>query len=56
VCIRRDLTLGMTLHSMAIRRGFMGRVRDVAVGNSVLVMYVKCGELGCARMLFYEIV
>jgi pentatricopeptide repeat protein len=42
----------MTLHSMAIRRGFMGRVRDVAVGNSVLVMYVKCGELGCARMLF----
>jgi pentatricopeptide repeat protein len=37
---------------MAIQRGFMGRLRDVPVGNSVLVMYVKCGELGLARMLF----
>ncbi|XP_062196729.1 pentatricopeptide repeat-containing protein At1g19720-like [Phragmites australis] len=42
----------MALHSMAIRRGFMGRVRDVPVGNSVLMMYVKCGELGRARWLF----
>jgi pentatricopeptide repeat protein len=47
-----NLRLGMMLHSMALRRGFMGRVRDVPVGNSVLVMYVKCGELGLARMLF----
>ncbi|XP_062191686.1 pentatricopeptide repeat-containing protein At1g19720-like [Phragmites australis] len=47
-----DLELGVALHSMAIRRGFMGRVRDVPVGNSVLAMYVKCGELGHARMLF----
>ncbi|KAK3121578.1 hypothetical protein QOZ80_8BG0656630 [Eleusine coracana subsp. coracana] len=47
-----NLVLGVTLHSMAIRRGFMGKGRDVPVGNSVLVMYVKCGELGHARMLF----
>ncbi|CAM0911463.1 unnamed protein product [Alopecurus aequalis] len=47
-----DLELGSALHSMAIRRGFMGRVKDVPVGNSVLVMYVKCGELGRARGVF----
>ncbi|KAL6646439.1 hypothetical protein ACP70R_018047 [Stipagrostis hirtigluma subsp. patula] len=47
-----DLQLGMALHSMAIRRGFMGRVRDVPVGNSVLAMYVKCGELDHARRVF----
>uniref|UniRef100_A0ACD6A095 Uncharacterized protein n=1 Tax=Avena sativa TaxID=4498 RepID=A0ACD6A095_AVESA len=47
-----DLELGSVLHSMAIRRGFMGRVKDVPVGNSVLVMYVKCGELGRARGVF----
>ncbi|XP_044959164.1 pentatricopeptide repeat-containing protein At1g19720 [Hordeum vulgare subsp. vulgare] len=47
-----DQRLGSVLHSMAIRRGFMGRVKDVPVGNSVLVMYVKCGELGRARAVF----
>ncbi|KAL5221307.1 hypothetical protein ABZP36_026020 [Zizania latifolia] len=47
-----DLELGRLLHSMAVRRGFMGRVKDVPVGNSVLVMYVKCGNLGCARKVF----
>lgn len=47
-----DLELGRALHSMAIRRGFMGRVKDVPVGNSVLVMYVKCGELARARRVF----
>ncbi|OEL30451.1 Pentatricopeptide repeat-containing protein [Dichanthelium oligosanthes] len=47
-----DLELGMAMHSLAIRRGFTERVRDVPVGNSVLAMYVKCGELGCARRVF----
>lgn len=47
-----DLELGTVLHSMAIRRGFMGREKDVPVSNSVLVMYVKCGELGFARVVF----
>ncbi|KAL6859393.1 hypothetical protein ACP4OV_017652 [Aristida adscensionis] len=49
-----DLGLGLALHSMAIRRGFMGRVRDVPVGNSVLSMYVKCGELVHARRVFQK--
>ncbi|KAG8087176.1 hypothetical protein GUJ93_ZPchr0010g9597 [Zizania palustris] len=51
-----DLELGRLLHSMAVRRGFMGRVKDVPVGNSVLVMYVKCGNLVCARKVFDKMV
>uniref|UniRef100_A0A0E0P2U8 Uncharacterized protein n=1 Tax=Oryza rufipogon TaxID=4529 RepID=A0A0E0P2U8_ORYRU len=51
-----DLELGRALHSMAIRRGFMGRVKDVPVGNSVLVMYAKCGDLGWARKVFDKMV
>ncbi|KAF8667269.1 hypothetical protein HU200_052938 [Digitaria exilis] len=47
-----DLELGMSMHSLAIRKGFTERMRDVPVGNSVLAMYVKCGELGCARRVF----
>uniref|UniRef100_A0A0D9X7B4 DYW domain-containing protein n=1 Tax=Leersia perrieri TaxID=77586 RepID=A0A0D9X7B4_9ORYZ len=47
-----DLELGRMLHSVAVKRGFMGRVRDVPVGNSVLVMYAKCGDLVCARKVF----
>ncbi|KAL5230342.1 hypothetical protein ABZP36_029118 [Zizania latifolia] len=51
-----DLELGRLLHSMAVRRGFMGRVKDVPVGNSVLVMYVKCGNVVCARKVFEKMV
>ncbi|KAF0910916.1 hypothetical protein E2562_005314 [Oryza meyeriana var. granulata] len=51
-----DLELGRALHSMAIKRGCMGRVNDVPVGNSVLVMYAKCGNLGCARKVFEKMV
>lgn len=48
-----DLELGTAMHSLAIRRGFMAEgARDVPVGNSVLAMYVKCGELGRARAAF----
>ncbi|CAL4998311.1 unnamed protein product [Urochloa decumbens] len=47
-----DLELGMAMHSLAIRKGFTERMRDVPVGNSVLAMYVKCGELGRARRVF----
>lgn len=47
-----DLELGTAMHSLAIRRGFMERARNVPVGNSVLAMYVKCGELGRARKVF----
>ncbi|WVZ95582.1 hypothetical protein U9M48_041326 [Paspalum notatum var. saurae] len=47
-----DLELGMAMHSLVIRRGFMERARDVPIGNSVLAMYVKCGELGRACRVF----
>ncbi|RLM61784.1 pentatricopeptide repeat-containing protein [Panicum miliaceum] len=47
-----DLELGMAMHSLAIRKGFTERARDVPVGNSMLAMYVKCGELGRARRVF----
>lgn len=48
-----DLELGVAMHSLAIRSGFMAETaRDVPVGNSVLAMYVKCGEVGRARVVF----
>jgi len=48
-----DLELGVAMHSLAIRSGFMAETaRDVPVGNSVLAMYVKCRELGRARVVF----
>ncbi|KAG2583517.1 hypothetical protein PVAP13_6KG225200 [Panicum virgatum] len=51
-----ELKLGMAMHSLAIRKGFTERVRDVPVGNSLLAMYVKCGELGRARRVFGKMV
>lgn len=38
-----------SLHGHALRRGFL---EDVSVGNAVLGMHAKCGELALARRLF----
>uniref|UniRef100_A0A5B7BEV6 DYW domain-containing protein n=1 Tax=Davidia involucrata TaxID=16924 RepID=A0A5B7BEV6_DAVIN len=40
---------GKELHSVAVRLGF---AEDLLVGNSLIDMYSKCGELEAARLVF----
>ncbi|GAB4856379.1 Putative pentatricopeptide repeat-containing protein At3g11460, mitochondrial [Ancistrocladus abbreviatus] len=46
------LSLGMTLHGCNVRCGL---INDVAVGNCLLSMYIRCGTIELARNLFDEI-
>ncbi|KAF7837401.1 pentatricopeptide repeat-containing protein [Senna tora] len=46
-----DLFSGKLVHAKSIESGF---VSDVVIGNSLMSMYCKCGELGEARKLFDE--
>ncbi|KAK9102381.1 hypothetical protein Sjap_019635 [Stephania japonica] len=45
-----NLEMGELVHSFGIRSGLIGA--SVQVGNSLLSMYAKCGELRLARKLF----
>ncbi|KAG5250399.1 pentatricopeptide repeat-containing family protein [Salix suchowensis] len=44
-----SLNMGLEIHSLAIK---MGSVNDVLVGNSLIDMYSKCGQLGAAQLVF----
>ena len=50
--ITNDLNLGKQVHGIAVVSGFES---DVFVGNTLVVMYAKCGEFGDSRRLFDEI-
>ncbi|XP_061968848.1 uncharacterized protein LOC133692143 isoform X2 [Populus nigra] len=43
------LNTGLGIHSLAVKMGF---VNDVLVGNSLIDMYSKCGQLGAAQLVF----
>ncbi|XP_057970511.1 putative pentatricopeptide repeat-containing protein At3g11460, mitochondrial [Malania oleifera] len=45
------LELGMCIHACNVK---FGLDNDVAVGNCLLTMYVRCGSVGLARKLFNE--
>lgn len=45
------VTFGMSLHGCNFR---FGLVNDVAVGNCLLTMYIRCGLVDFAHRLFYE--
>lgn len=46
-----DMLSGKLIHANSLKVGF---VSDVVVGNSLMSMYCKCGELGDASKLFNE--
>ncbi|KAJ0087017.1 hypothetical protein Patl1_09216 [Pistacia atlantica] len=45
----KALEIGLQLHSVAVKMGF---IDDVLVGNSLIGMYSKCGELEDAERVF----
>ena len=45
----RDLGTTKLIHSMVIRHGMQSSLR---VNNSILAVYAKCGEMGCAKKFF----
>ncbi|KAG0479779.1 hypothetical protein HPP92_010637 [Vanilla planifolia] len=47
-----DVTTGRLIHSLAIRLGFL---EETYVGNSILSMYAKCGELNMAKETFDQL-
>ncbi|TQD88169.1 hypothetical protein C1H46_026230 [Malus baccata] len=47
--ITKDLGLGTQVHGVALLTGFES---DEFVGNTLVVMYAKCGEFGDSRRLF----
>ncbi|KAA8518832.1 hypothetical protein F0562_016394 [Nyssa sinensis] len=47
----RTLRVGIQVHCLAIRTGFM---TNVYVGSSLITLYVKCGALGNAYRVFEE--
>ncbi|KAL5137222.1 putative pentatricopeptide repeat-containing protein, mitochondrial [Glycine soja] len=49
--VATHLTIGVCLHGCCVRFGF---VTDLAVANSLVTMYVKCGEVELARKVFDE--
>ncbi|XWS25830.1 hypothetical protein CRYUN_Cryun27aG0100800 [Craigia yunnanensis] len=48
----RVLKMGLEIHSVAFK---MGIIDNVLVGNSLIDMYAKCGELEAARQVFDKI-
>ncbi|GJU50752.1 pentatricopeptide repeat-containing protein, partial [Tanacetum coccineum] len=46
--------LGEQIHGVVMRVGGFGLGLDVYVGNGLIDMYVRCGELGDARKVFDE--
>ncbi|XP_022769076.1 pentatricopeptide repeat-containing protein At1g19720 [Durio zibethinus] len=48
----RVLKMGLEMHSVALK---MGIIDNVLVGNSLIDMYAKCGELEAARQVFDKI-
>ncbi|KAG9137775.1 hypothetical protein Leryth_019398 [Lithospermum erythrorhizon] len=51
-CFMRDAKLLNVIHGFGVRTGFD---RDVAVSNTWIAAYAKCGELGMAEMVFERI-
>lgn len=49
----KSLNKGLEIHSCAVKFGFMN---DVLVGNSLIDLYSKCGELEDARKVFDMII
>lgn len=45
----RSLNMGMEIHSVSVKMGFAD---DLLVGNSLIDVYSKCGELEAARKVF----
>ncbi|CAK7346306.1 unnamed protein product [Dovyalis caffra] len=43
------LNMGLEIHSLAVKMGF---IDDVLVGNSLIDMYSKCGQLDAAQLVF----
>ncbi|XP_074284897.1 pentatricopeptide repeat-containing protein At5g44230-like [Silene latifolia] len=52
----RDTELGWQVHGHLVKFGGLGLRSTLFLnaGNSLVDMYVKCGELGCARKVFDE--
>lgn len=50
-----DLETGRLLHSLAVRKGFLGPPGSAHVANSVLALYAKCGELTLAKRFFEKL-
>ncbi|XVE94637.1 hypothetical protein REPUB_Repub02eG0026100 [Reevesia pubescens] len=48
----RVLKMGLEIHSVALK---LGIIDNVLVGNSLIDMYAKCGELEAARQVFDKI-
>ncbi|WRX30428.1 Jacalin-like lectin domain - like 2 [Theobroma cacao] len=48
----RVLNMGREIHSIALKKGI---IDNVLVGNSLIDMYAKCGELEAARQVFDKI-
>ncbi|KAF2289721.1 hypothetical protein GH714_038236 [Hevea brasiliensis] len=46
-----NLELGMSVHACCTKLGFDA---DLSIGNCLLTMYVKCGEIDSARKLFND--
>ncbi|XP_004289114.1 PREDICTED: pentatricopeptide repeat-containing protein At5g44230 [Fragaria vesca subsp. vesca] len=47
-----DVSLGRQVHAQTVVIG--GFAADLYVGNTMIDMYLKCGELGCGRKVFDE--
>ncbi|KAL0450280.1 UNVERIFIED_CONTAM: Pentatricopeptide repeat-containing protein [Sesamum latifolium] len=48
-----DLVAGSSLHALCVKIGFLDNVR---VQTSLLGMYSNCGDVGCAKKVFSEMV
>ncbi|XP_073037876.1 pentatricopeptide repeat-containing protein At5g39350-like [Primulina eburnea] len=47
----QNLILGSAIHNYAIRTGFAD---DISLANSLVTMYINCGQLGAGRLLFND--
>ncbi|KAJ8772729.1 hypothetical protein K2173_027906 [Erythroxylum novogranatense] len=45
----KSLNAGMEIHSLAVK---LGNIHDVLVGNSLIDLYSKCGDLEAARQVY----
>ncbi|XP_039138049.1 pentatricopeptide repeat-containing protein At2g13600-like [Dioscorea cayenensis subsp. rotundata] len=48
-CSKKDMYLGMQIHSLSIRIGYGW---SIPVSNALLSMYAKCGSVNCAESVF----
>lgn len=50
---RKDLCAGILIHSFILEKGLLKK--DTSLGNAVLSMYVKCGDLARAQEVFDDL-